>query len=223
MMTLKTFESYAELKKNLMDLLIDSMKSPISIMLSGGKTPYETYNEIAKVKPKIHEKCRFFLSDERYVARDSTKNNAYNLSNMLFELQCNKNFVPVNTSLEINHACIDYSEKIKVLPTTKIGLLGIGQDGHTAGIFSNKEALSFDKKLTFVTKRPDEMLGISVSNYFIQNVEKIILVAISNAKKKILEVLFNDPSSIPAGIIFNKHQNIEVWTDVKLDINSNML
>ena len=53
MMTLKTFESYAELKKNLMDLLIDSMKSTISIMLSGGKTPYETYNEIAKIKPKF--------------------------------------------------------------------------------------------------------------------------------------------------------------------------
>ena len=46
------------------------------------------------------------------------------------------------------------------------------------------------------------MLGISVSNYFIQNIEKIILIAVSNAKKQILEVLFNDPSSIPAGIIF---------------------
>ena len=52
MMTLKTFESYDKLKQSLITLLIDNIKSPNSIMLSGGKTPYETYNEIAKLKPK---------------------------------------------------------------------------------------------------------------------------------------------------------------------------
>ena len=67
MMTLKTFESYDKLKQSLITLLIDNIKSPNSIMLSGGKTPYETYNEIAKLKPKIHKKCKLFLSDERYV------------------------------------------------------------------------------------------------------------------------------------------------------------
>lgn len=223
MMTLKTFESYDKLKQSLITLLIDNIKSPNSIMLSGGKTPYETYNEIAKLKPKIHKKCKLFLSDERYVPYDSKDNNAYNLSNMLSKLQCHDNFIAVNTSLEVNLASIDYGEKMNLLPPTKIGLLGIGEDGHTAGIFSKKDALSLDKKLAFVTVRPNKMLGISVSNYFIQNIEKIILIAVSNAKTQILEVLFNDPSSIPAGIILNEHQNVEVWTDVKLDINSNKL
>ena len=223
MIKLNTFESYNELSNSLIDLLVTNLELPNSIMLSGGKTPYDIYNKIAKLKPVINKECKLFLSDERYVKANSSENNAYNLSNMLNKLNCYDNFIPVNTDLEPNSAAEDYGKKINAVTPIKIGLLGIGQDGHTAGIFSNNDAISSNKNPVFITKRPNGMLGISVSNYFIQKIEKIVLLAVSNDKKNILTTLLNNPSAIPAGLILNKHSNVEIWTDVKLEINSNIL
>ena len=71
MIKLNTFESYNELSNSLIDLLITNLELPNSIMLSGGKTPYDIYNKIAKLKPVINKECKLFLSDERYVKANS--------------------------------------------------------------------------------------------------------------------------------------------------------
>ncbi len=223
MIKINTFESYNELSNSLINLLVSNFELPNSIMLSGGKTPYDIYNKIAKLKPRVNKECKLFLSDERYVKANSEDNNAYNLLNMLNKLNCHSNFIPVNTALDANSVAQDYGKKINAITPIKIGLLGIGQDGHTAGIFSNKDAISSYKSPTFISKRPNGILGISVSNYFIQKIEKIILLAVSNNKKDILTTLLNNPTTIPAGLILSKHSNVEIWTDVKLDINSNIL
>ena len=93
-------------------------------------------------------------------------------------------------------------------------MLGIGTDGHTAGLFTIAQATEQNTCVSCAMPRPDQLDGISVSASFIQRVERIILIATGESKRAILKELRENPAAIPAGRILQAHPNAAVWTDL---------
>ena len=97
-MQFRSFPSSKEVIYHLSDLLRIQLQQAGTLMLSGGSTPYQIYNQLAQESFDIHPDCRLFLSDERCVPADSVKNNAFNLKPMLHALNGKSQFIAVDTS-----------------------------------------------------------------------------------------------------------------------------
>ncbi len=216
-MKFRSFKTPENLTKNLCDLLSSEFKEPHNIMLSGGSTPYKVYNQIAQKNHILHPQCKIFLSDERCVAANSPKNNAYNLKPMLKSFNRSDQFIAINTGLTPKDAASDFANKLSQISTFHFGLLGIGTDGHTAGIFNYSETQSTDSNLTLYTKRPDNMNGVSVSSYLIKRFERVIILATGENKREILNKLKEAPEKLIAGNILLNHSNTEIWNDININ------
>ena len=215
-MQFRSFPSSEEVSRHLGDLLRMQLQQAGTLMLSGGSTPYQIYNQLAQERFDIHPDCRLFLSDERCVPADSAKNNAFNLKPMLNALNGNSQFIEVDTSQSPREACIQFSNQLDTLASPNLGLLGIGIDGHTAGIFNQTDATTRSVQKTLYTNRPDGMDGVSVSASYIQSCHRIILLAMGESKRDVLVKLKKDPMCLIAGNVLLHHPQVEIWTDLEL-------
>lgn len=216
MIEVRTFKTTAQLVSETMECLCDTLATPGNLMLSGGSTPYAIYNRIAAAPCPVHPGRRLFLSDERMVPADSPWNNAGNLMPMLRALGCEDRFIPVETGLPIDEATSRFSHDLEPLGRIDLGFLGMGTDGHTAGLFTADQASRNAGMLALHTDRPDGMQGISVTPAVFQRAEKIILLVTGESKHEIIGTLMNDSMSIPAGIALGDHPDVELWTDIVL-------
>lgn len=217
MISIRTFNTNDQLVSKTLELLRETLSTSGNLMLSGGSTPYAIYNQIAATPCPVHPNRRLFLSDERMVPADSPCNNAGNLMPMLHALGCEDRFVRVETSLPIEDAASRFSRDLEPLNCIDLGFLGIGSDGHTAGLFTSDQADLKTGALTLYTDRPDGMQGVSVTPAVFRRVERIILLVTGESKRKIINTLLNDPETIPAGMALSDHPNVELWTDIDLE------
>jgi len=150
-------------------------KDRINIALAGGKTPMEFYRLLSK-QNLPWEKFSFFLTDERFVPLDSDKSNYKNIKENLGE---KAKLYPVDTSLPIDRACVEYS---KLLPESlDIALLGVGEDGHTASLFPKAECKKVTEKVC-ISSAPDGTQRVSLSYEYL-NLSCVVIFALKGPTK----------------------------------------
>lgn len=129
-----------------------------AVALSGGSTPKAIYTELAKVEDLDWKKVFLFWSDERSVPPDHPDSN-YKMAMEFFQK------VPIPTSQifrmvaesDIENNARRYEDKIHhVLKQDLFDLvmLGIGEDGHTASLFPNTQALNEKDRLVVANHVP---------------------------------------------------------------------
>ncbi|WP_168433647.1 6-phosphogluconolactonase [Pontiella sulfatireligans] len=209
------FNSIETLTLQMLELLRQTLSTPGNLMLSGGSTPYAVYNRLAAAPCPVHPNRRLFLSDDRMEPADSPNNNAHNLDPMLKALACEDRFIRIDTSLPIEQAARQFEACLQPMETGDLGFLGMGADGHTAGLFTPEQARMDTGPLTLYTNRPDGMQGISATPAFFKRIEKIVLLVTGESKRSIINTLLSRPDSIPAGIALGKHPCVELWTDLE--------
>jgi 6-phosphogluconolactonase len=214
MIKIRRFETTDDLVSKTQVLLQKTLSTAGNLMLSGGSTPYIIYNQLAKTPGPVHPDRNLFLSDERMVPTDSPKNNANNLMPLLQALKCEDRFIRVNTALSIDEAAARFAVELQPLESIDLGFLGMGDDGHTAGFFTQEQANMKTGSLTLHTDRPDGMQGVSITPALLQRVQRIILLVTGESKRTIISTLLTRPETIPAGIALVDHPNIELWTDI---------
>ena len=183
-------------------------------MLSGGSTPYTIYNQLAAAPCPVHPDRRLFLSDERMEPFESDQNNAHNLMPMLHALKCYDRFIRADTFLPIKSATLRFEAALQPLEKIDLGLLGMGADGHTAGLFTVEQANRKSGALALHADSPDGMQGVSATPALFQRVERIVLLVAGESKREIINTLLSEPESIPVGIALAGHPNVELWTDI---------
>jgi 6-phosphogluconolactonase len=123
-----------------------------AVALSGGKTPVGFYHHLSTVRGLPWDKTHIFLVDERFVPPDIPDSNFGMLRKALLSSISipTKNIHPISTvEPSAIVAAEKYEEELKTffkgaegdLPEFDLILLGIGEDGHTASLFSGTEAL----------------------------------------------------------------------------------
>jgi 6-phosphogluconolactonase len=170
-----------------------------SLVLAGGGTPKALYELLASdaYRDRIDwPKVEIYFGDERTVGPDHPDSN-YRMAaeSLLTRVPIQpENVHRMRGEIDPNEAAIEYGQLLK----QKFGdggpdlvLLGMGDDGHTASLFPNTEALN-ETKHRAVANRVEKLntWRITMSAPFINRArEVVVLVAGAGKAKRLAEVL----------------------------------
>lgn len=131
-----------------------------AVALSGGSTPKAIFELLAEKAQLDWSKVWLFWSDERAVPPDHPDSN-YRMAMESFK---NVSIPPSQihrmvAEKDIEKNARDYEEKIKHIlgkDLFDLVMLGVGEDGHTASLFPNTEALEIKDKLVAANYVPQK-------------------------------------------------------------------
>jgi 6-phosphogluconolactonase len=195
---------------------------PRAVMLSGGHTPLPAYRAVASHPPPHDEALHIFLSDDRYVPRDSEASNYHQVRPLLDSLAlAPESLLRVRTELPLEEAAADYERALGQLLASGVrivlGLLGLGANGHTASLFTALDLTRARGRLAIAVQRPDGMSGISVTPEVLARIEVLLFVVAGDDKQNALRSLEARDPKLTAWRAVQDCRAIELWTAVPGD------
>ena len=194
------------------EIICEVLDKKMVLYLSGGSTPKTLYNKLAQ--EIAFNPGAVGLVDERYGKPFHAKSNQLMIreTGLIRYLQIRDiPFYPILQGLMRTETAENYDDKIRELNAVfpkSVAILGIGEDGHTAGIPSQNIELrikNFESdKHSLVTEYDDttEKYGERVTMTFLalEMIDLLIVLAFGSAKQNSLEVMFGEGSveEIPA-------------------------
>lgn len=178
-------------------------KSVLWFISGGSSIPVEIL--IAqKIKDVQQDKLVVTLTDERYGEIDHKESNWFKLKTGGFDIKgakiipflCGKDIL--NTTSDIIQTLTTELEKAPY----KIGLFGVGTDGHTAGILPNSESVKADYLVYSYDAPP--FTRITITPKTILNLDEAFIYAIGESKLEVIKKLKLDDLTVeelPAQIL----------------------
>lgn len=174
-----------------------------NLAMSGGSTPVLFFNHLA-AKHGHHidwSKIHFFWADERCVPPTSNISNFKNVqTNLLSKINIpEENIHRIFGENEPEEEAVRYSKIVSEIvpkkddiPCFDLILLGIGDDGHTASLFSGQEKLIFSGNLVEHSINPqNDQKRITLTPYLINNAAKVAFHVTGLAKSDIISDVIN--------------------------------
>ena len=191
-------------------------QGPFCVALAGGSTPRRIYELLAteSLNSRLDwSKVHLFFGDERAVPPDHPESNY----RMVYETLISKVPIPTtnvhripaegdvneNARLYENHLRSSFSGRS--WPSFDLVLLGMGEDGHTASLFPNSEALN--EKSRWVVATRNEQSGqdrITLTLPVFNQAKRVMFLVVGDKKaQRLKEVLRLQPASehLPAQAI----------------------
>ena len=201
------------------------------IALAGGSTPKGLYRRMSEAP--FHDqfnwqKTHFFWGDERWTPIDDISNNYRMVAEaLLARIDIPpENIHPIVTTKENPETmAVHYEEELRSffrlkrsdLPMFDLVLLGVGQDGHTASLFSGTLAIEERERLVVATSHEDvEEPRVTLTLPAINHAENIIFVVTGTEKAYIVrEILqpMEDRPVLPAQMIWPDHGTLSWYLD----------
>lgn len=181
-------------------LLYEMVSKTSVLFLSGGSTPKVLYEILAK-EQKLNVGA-VAMVDERSGKKLHDNSNELMIKNthlLSFLQKSNTKFYPVLQNEEMQNTALQYDETVRYLFNyfqKSVAILGIGADGHTAGIpaieeisqkiLDDKSSLVnfYDHKESFYKKR------ITLTFLGLSKLDQIIVLVFGKDKKKALKLMF---------------------------------
>lgn len=178
-----------------------------SVALAGGNTPKRVYELLASDPHQSlidWSRVHLFFGDERSVPPDHPESNYA----MVYRTLISKIDIPTSNvhriAGEVNptESAAAYETELRnffgevASPRFDLVLLGMGDDGHTASLFPNREALAEKSSWVAATKAPSGQDRISLSLPAINNAEHVLFLVTGSGKaQRLAEVLGNRPGT----------------------------
>ncbi len=221
------FKDKSELSKNVSDYISESIRTTLhakdrfQFCVCGGSTPESIYTSLSK--KELHwEKVDIFLGDERCVNPSSDLSNTSMLHRSLLKNFGSKadfynifNDQKINVDNSIQLLLEELKKKCKGSPPIfDFSLLGLGNDGHTASLFPNKNNIT-DQFV--ITSFGNGLKRISLTPKVLSASIKIAFVVSGSSKQIALKRLISNSESsdrTPAKLI-NSKSKILIFTDLE--------
>jgi 6-phosphogluconolactonase/glucosamine-6-phosphate isomerase/deaminase len=189
-----------------------------AIMLSGGKTPVPAYCELAARGPTHDKGLHVLFSDERYVPASAAASNYQQACELLNELALPEEcLLRVQTELPLEEAAAAYEQQLARLIRSdvciKLGLLGLGPDGHTAALFRAEDLARARGRLAIAVERPDGLSGVTVTPDFLAHIEELVFVVAGGGKHDAIRALMNNDPSLIAWRAVQGLARVELWVE----------
>lgn len=178
------------------------------VALSGGSTPKAIYQRLIQVRDLDWSKVFLFWSDERAVMPDHPESNYGNAMKYFSKLSIPEHQIfRMKAERNIEANALDYEEKIRHYMGKHLFdlvMLGIGEDGHTASLFPNTEALSITDRLVVANHVPQKNTDRMTFTFpCINESAHIAIYALGKSKQEIVPKILKAPivSEYPASKI----------------------
>jgi 6-phosphogluconolactonase len=174
------------------------------IVLAGGRTPQDTYASLVGLSTDWSA-WQVYFGDERAVPRDHEERN----SHMACRLWLGRvpipagNIHPIPAEMGLLEAVRAYQKELRHIEQFDLVLLGLGEDGHTAGLFPGHdwgegEGAPDVLPVFDAPKPPPERITLSARRLSLSD-EVLFLVSGAEKKEAVRSLLRGDP--IPASAI----------------------
>jgi len=189
-----------------------------ALMLAGGSTPAPAFALLSAQPRAAASGLRVLYSDERYVPATSDASN-YRLSVPLLKAWAlpDSQVLRVPTELPLEAAAQAYEERLQGLRgenlPVRLGLLGLGADGHTASLFKAADLAAAHGRLAIPVQRPDGRAAVSVTPQWLAGIAQILFVVAGEDKRAALARLAARDPTLIAWRAVEECANIEVWAD----------
>jgi 6-phosphogluconolactonase/glucosamine-6-phosphate isomerase/deaminase len=198
-------------------LLLEKVSRNSILFLSGGSTPKTLYEILAK--EKLLKAGAVALVDERYFSNSKLKTeNLESETNeemikqtglVQFLSEQNIRFYPILEKKSFEQTSKNYDETVRFLFNyfpKSVGILGVGVDGHTAGIPARIQNSEFriEKETDLVTSFNDfpalQKERITLTFLGLSKLDEVIVLVFGKDKKKALRLMLSEGSitQIPA-------------------------
>jgi len=211
------FENAYTLVEHLLKQWIDIAQQSVdrnnrfTVALSGGRSPMEFYCKLSMFKDfDLWKRTHIFLGDERFVPLTDERSNFKMIKENILDFVNipKENIHPIATDQKnVKHAADSYKNELVQFfefketnaPCFDLILLGIGEDGHTASLFANDEALDDPQGIVLPVSIPQvKEERISLALPVINNARNVIVLALGARKADIISKIINEKSDIPA-------------------------
>lgn len=230
-MQIIVFATLEDLSRKAAEIFVDISRACIiskgrfTVAASGGSTPRRLYALLSSdsYREKIDwSHVYFFWVDERCVPKEHEDSN-YRL---VFETLLSKIPIPDDNIHRIRcekgseKAAKAYEEDLRnffgknILPVFDLIFLGIGEDGHTASLFPDSEALKETDRLVvpvFIEKQQKHRITLTLP--VLNNGSQVIILASGSAKADIIQEILGRKDramQYPAGLVQPIRGNI-LW------------
>ena len=217
---IKVFKDETSLNHAAANLLLASAKDAVAkrgrfvIELSGGSSPNAIYEALAAPPFSAQmpwEQIFFFWGDERCVAPDDKRNNAYTAKILMLNKMPvpASHIFPVPVNLPSDAAAKTYEATINAFFKEQVFfdfvLLGLGENGHTASLFPGTPVLREKVAgIRTVFDAEGSMMRISMTAPLLNLGRQILFIVKGKRKADILKRVLEGPflpESIPAQLI----------------------
>ena len=217
--TLEDFNTFsANLLSDTIKKTLDKSSNEIFIALSGGNTPISIL-KILKYKNIDWKRISFYMVDERCVLPNDISCNFNNIKKVFFNNISSKYFSMIEEGVSFEKASKNYQLLLdKNLPKSKLGvpvfdliLLGMGNDGHTASLFPETNALKEQFNFVVLNDVPQLKTQRITLSYPVLLASKEIIVLFKGEKKEqiVEEIYSNNGISYPIDKIVKEHSNFK--------------
>jgi 6-phosphogluconolactonase len=193
--------------------------------LSGGSTPMRLYELLGtQFQNKVDwSRVHFFWGDERCVPVDDSGNSYGQTKKVFFDKIRipEENIHRIRSELQPDSAAKDYASTLKLFseppfdwPSFDLGLLGMGEDGHTASLFPGSPVVVDSPTLAVTANyqgRPANR--VTLTQNVLNSSRKIMFLITGKAKAVTLKRVLSDtytPEELPAQRIKPTHGNL-IW------------
>lgn len=185
-----------------------------TVALSGGKTPIGLYRKLAELqRPLPWDKTHIFIVDERFVPFEDEESNLGMIHRALLSHVSvpKENIHPMTTDTSSPAESAEKYEqvlrsffrtKLNDFPALDLILLGIGEDGHIASLFSGNAALGETRHYAVPVSPLDKNERVSLTLPLINSAEHVIFLVTGRNKSSVIrDVLEREIETLPASLV----------------------
>jgi len=197
------------------------------VALSGGKTPVALYQRLAQSSSDFQwAKTHILLTDERFVSRESSDSNyrmvKENILDSVDVPEENLHFFPIKETVQVSAQ--DFEEELKSffevnmggVPGLDLAILGVGEDGHTASLFPEDDAILEQERLVRSVKQDklkNERLTLTLP--VINNSQNIFFLVTGENKAQVMKKILDENAEFPAAKVDSRQGEVFFLLDTK--------
>jgi len=219
-MNLRPFESQDALNRVAVECLADYVQmtgqGPVAVMLSGGRTPLGIYDDLRHRGCEASADLTILYSDERHVLAESPDSNYGSTVSLIRALGIpDARVLRVRTEIGWRESADRYDLDIRGYLASggmiKLGLLGLGTDGHTASLFTPGDLVASCGRFAAAIPRVQKPDRVSVTPDLMRRIERVIILAVGPEKREIAAKLIRHPDQVVAGLALKDVPVVEIW------------
>lgn len=199
-LTKKIYIKNFSTEKNMVNFIFNKIKKIndsskfINFVISGGNSTKLIIKKLHKLKVNFIN-WRFFLSDDRIIKNDNLRNDQFLKKNFFNKIiYKKKSFIHYKKKTISYKSLKEYKKKLKV-KFFHLSILGFGNDGHVASIFSN--TCKQNQSCYFIENSPIyPHKRVTMSLKLLNKSKEIMLIASRRNKKEIVKKILLEKKNL---------------------------